>query len=53
MGSILNNSSRSDAEVVAPLKYLSYFWRSLNLLLINFEIELDLPWSRDCIISEI
>ena len=53
MGSTLNNSSRSDAEVVAPLKYLSNFWRSLNLLLINFEIELDLPWSRDCIISEI
>ena len=41
------------AEVVVPLKYLSNFWRSLDLLLINCEIELDLSWSRKCVISEI
>ena len=27
-----------DAEVVVPVKYLSNFWRSLDLRLINFEI---------------
>ena len=53
IGSTLNNSSRLDAEVVVQLKYLSNFWRSLDLLLINFEIELDLSWPKDCIISEI
>ena len=31
-----------DAEVVIPLKYLSNFWRSYDLPLINGEIEIDL-----------
>ena len=31
----------------------SNFWRSLDLPLINCEIELDLSWSKECIISEI
>ena len=33
-----------DIEVVAPLKYMSNFWRFLDLLFINGEIELDLSW---------
>ena len=35
------------------LKYLMNFWRFLDLPLINCEIELDLSWSKKCIISEI
>ena len=31
-------------EVVVPLKYLSNFWRSLDLPLIDCEKKLDLPW---------
>ena len=31
-------------EVTIPLKYLCNFWRSFNLPLINFEIELDISW---------
>ena len=42
-----------DAEVVVPLKDLSNFWRSFDLLLINCEIELDLSCSKECQISEI
>ena len=42
IGSTPSNNNISDAEVVVPLKYLSNFWRSLYLLLINCEIELDL-----------
>ena len=38
IGSTLNNNTILDAKVVVPLKYLSNFWRSLNLLLINCEI---------------
>ena len=34
-----------DTEVVAPLKSLSNFWRSLDLSFINCKIELDLSWS--------
>ena len=30
-----NDNNTLDAEVVAPLKYLSNFWRSLDFLLIN------------------
>ena len=32
---------------------MSNFWRFLDLSLINCEIELDLSWSKECIISEI
>ena len=45
-----NNNNILDAEVVVPLKYLSNFWRFLDLPLINCEIELDLTY---CVISEI
>ena len=42
-----------DTEVAAPLKYLSNLCRSLDLSLINCEMELDLSWPKDFIISEI
>ena len=34
------------------LKYLSNCWRSLDLSLINCEIELDLLWTKDCVLIE-
>ena len=48
-----NNNKILDGEAVVPLKYLSNFWRSLDSLLINCEIELDMSWSKEWIISEI
>ena len=42
IGSTRHNNNRLDGEVVVPLKCLSNFWRSYDLLLINCEIELDL-----------
>ena len=36
-----------DKEVVVQLKYVSNFWRFLDLPLINCEIELDLSWSEN------
>ena len=53
IGSTLNDNNTLDAKLVVPLKYLSNFWRSLDLPLINCEMELDLPWSKESIISEI
>ena len=44
------NSSRKNTEVVVTLKYLSNFWRSFDLPLINCKLELDLKWSKKCII---
>ena len=46
IGSTPDNENRLTAEVVVPLKYLSNFWTSLDLSLINCEIELDLSWTR-------
>ena len=53
IGSTPDNASRLNTEVVVPLKYLSNFLRSLDLSFINCETELYLPWSKECIISEI
>ena len=35
---------------MVPLKYLSNFWRTLEMSLINCEVELILTWSADCVI---
>ena len=45
------NSSVKDAKKVAPLKYLSNFWRSLEMPLINCKVYLELIWIEDCILS--
>ena len=42
-----------DTEVVVPLKYLSNFLRSPDLLLINCYMELDLRWVMYWVRSEI
>ena len=46
IGRTPNNNSRLDAEVGVPLKYLNDFWRSLDLPLINCEIELNWRWGK-------
>ena len=35
---------------MVPLKYLSNFWRALEMPLINYEINLILTWSTNCVI---
>ena len=45
-----NDNGRIDVEIIVPLKYLSNFWRTLEMPLINCEIELILDWSANCII---
>ena len=41
-----------DAEVTIPLKNLSNFWRFLDLPKINYELELDLSWTKICVLIE-
>ena len=53
IGRTSNNNGKWKTEVLDPLKYFSNFVRSLDLLLINFEIELDLTWSEYCVISQV
>ena len=45
-----NNLTKNDVKTVAPLKYLSNFWRSLNISLINCKIELILTWFKNCVL---
>ena len=35
---------------MAPLKYLSNFFRSLEIPLINYKIHLELNWNNNCVI---
>ena len=43
--------SEKDVEIMVPLEYLSNFWRTLAMLLINREVNLVLTWSPTCVIS--
>ena len=47
----INNNGRIDVEIMVPLKYLSNFWRTLEIRLINCEIELIFTWSAKCVIT--
>ena len=42
-----------NVKIAVPLKYLSNFWRSLEMPLINRKIHLELNWSKDCVMSTI
>ena len=44
------NNGRKDVEIMVPLKYLSNFWRTLEMPLINCEVNLILTWSSTCVI---
>ena len=46
-----NNIARINVKVVVPLKYLSNFFRSLEMPLINCKIKLNLTWKKECILS--
>ena len=44
------NSSVKEAKIVVLLKYLSNFWRSLEMPLINCKVYLELNWIEGCIL---
>ena len=44
---VANNIARRNVKVVVPLKYLSNFFRSLEMPLINFKIKLNLTWKKN------
>ena len=48
-----DNGVFKTVKMAVPLKYLSNFWRSLEMSLINCKILLELNWSKDCVISTI
>ena len=46
-----NNIAKLNVKVVVPLKYLSNFFRSLEMPLINCKIKLNLTWKKGCVVS--
>ena len=47
-----NNDLFKNVKLVIPLKYLSHFWRSLNIPLTNCKVELILTWSKNCVLTD-
>ena len=45
------NSFWKNSKIVVALKYLSNFWRLLEMPLINWKIHLELNWIGNCILS--
>ena len=43
--------NEKDVEIMVPLKYLSNFWKTLEMLLINCEVNLILTWPSTCVIT--
>ena len=46
-----NNGTKNGVKTAVPLKYFSTFWRSLEMLLINYKVELSLNWIEDCVLT--
>ena len=46
-----HNGKIDNVKTMVPLKYLSNFWRTLEIPLINCEVNLILTWSSDCVIN--
>ena len=46
-----NDDGRIDnVKIMVPSKYLSNFWRTLEMPLINCKFELILTWSANCVV---
>ena len=46
-----DDGNTKDVEIIVPLKYFSNFWRTLEMPLINCQVNLILTWSKDCVIT--
>ena len=51
IGNTENNGTKDGVKIAVPLKYLSNFWRSLEMPLINCKVELSLKWYERCLLT--
>ena len=51
IGDTEDNGRKNAVKIVVPLKYLSNFWISLEILLINCKVELSLNWIERCVLT--
>ena len=50
---IQKTMGKNGVKVAVPLKYLSNFWRSLEIPLINCKVELSLNWIENCVLTTV
>ena len=50
-GRLKGNNTEKEVEIAMLLKHLSNFWKTLDIPLINCEINLILNWSENCVIT--
>ena len=50
MAGLTRDNGTKNVEIMVPLKYLSNCWRTLEILVINCEINLILTWSMNWVI---
>ena len=48
-----DNNNVNNVKLVVPLKYVSNFFRPLELPLVNCKIDLELTWHKDCMIFSV
>ena len=46
-----DDNNVNNVKLVVPLKYVSDFFRLLEMPLVNCKIDLELTWHKDCMIS--
>ena len=51
IGNTGDNGTKIGVKIAVPLKYLSNFWRSLEMPLINCKVELSLKWYERCLLT--
>ena len=45
------DGTRKGVQIAVPIKYLSNFWRSLEMPLINCKVELSLKWNENFVLT--
>ena len=51
IGNLSQAGTRNNVKIVVLLKYLSNFWRSLEIPSVNCKVEFSLKWYENCILS--
>ena len=51
IGNTEDDGTKTGVKIALPLKYLSNFWRSLEMPLINCKVELSLKWYETCLLT--
>ena len=51
IGNTEDNGRKNGVKIAVPLTFLSNFWRSLEMPLINCKLELSLKWIENCMLT--